>query len=135
MLIPVTAVIAGFTSVLAVALAYRVTVYRRRFKTGLGVGDDREFQTAVRAHANLLEYAPLTLILMGVGELNGVSEIWIYGLGILFVASRLAHAWGFIRSRGGQHIGRLLGTAGTWLTMLVLALLVIINVAQYNGHW
>jgi uncharacterized membrane protein YecN with MAPEG domain len=135
MVIPVTAVVASATSLLALVLSYRVTVYRRRFKSGLGTNGDRDFEAAVRAHANLMEYAPLTLVLLGVGELNGVSELWIYALGMLFVVSRLAHAWGFIQSRGGQHMGRFFGTAGTWLTLLVLALLLAINVAQYAGRW
>jgi len=135
MLIPVTAVVASITSVLALVLAYRVTVYRRRFKRGLGTNGDQEFEVAVRAHANLMEYAPLTLLLLGVGELNGVHELWIYALGMLFLISRLAHAWGFIKSRGGQHMGRFIGTAGTWLTLLILALLLVINVAQYSGRW
>lgn len=135
MVIPVTAVVASFTALLSLYLAYRVTVFRRKFKVGVGDNGDRDFQTAIRAHANLIENAPIVLIMMGVGELNGVSETWIYGLGMLFVLSRMAHAWGFIKSRGGAHPGRMFGVVGTWLTMLGLAVLLVINVLQYTGRW
>ncbi|WP_097459259.1 MAPEG family protein [Mangrovitalea sediminis] len=135
MVIPVTAFFASITALLMLFLAYRVTVFRRRFKVGLGDHGDREFNTAIRAHANLVENAPITLLLLGIAELNGVNAFWIYVLGLVFVASRLLHAWGFIRSQGGAHVGRLLGMVGTWFVLLALVVLNIWNVAMVSGRF
>lgn len=135
MVIPVTAIFASITALIMLFLAYRVTGFRRRLKAGLGDNGDRDFNTAIRAHANLVEYAPMTLLLLGIAELNGVRAQWIYLLGLAFVISRLLHAWGFIRSRGGAHTGRFLGIVINWLVLLILVALNIWNVAVASGRF
>lgn len=132
MIIPVTAVFAAITALLMLYLAWRVTTFRRKYKTGLGDSGQKDFEVAIRAHANLVEYAPIALILMAIGELNGVYVLYVYGVGMLFIIGRLLHAWGFIRSRGGYHPGRLVGTVFTWLSILVMALLMLANVLRVS---
>lgn len=133
MIIPVTAVFAAFTALLMLFLAWRVTTFRRKHNAGLGDGGgDRDFQVAIRAHANLVEYAPITLIMLAVGELNGVSSGQIYGVGMLFIIGRLLHAWGFIKRRGGASLPRFLGVLFTWLSMLILAVMLVINVMRVS---
>ncbi|WP_111497062.1 MAPEG family protein [Marinobacter bohaiensis] len=130
MIVPVTAVFAAFTAILMLFLAWRVTTFRRRYQVGLGDNGEKAFQVAIRAHANLVEYAPITLILMGLGELNGVYVHYVYAVGMLFIVGRLLHAWGFIRSQGGYAISRMIGTLLTWLSILVMALLTFANVVR-----
>lgn len=132
MIIPVTAVFAAITSFLMLFLAWRVTTFRRKYKTGLGDDGQRDFQVAIRAHANLVEYAPIALILMAIGELNGVAAMHIYGVGMLFIIGRLLHAWGFIQSRGGYALSRMVGVLFTWLSILIMALLMLVNVARVS---
>ncbi|MFW5825718.1 MAG: MAPEG family protein [Marinobacter sp.] len=130
MLMPVTAVFAAVTAFLLLFLSFQVSRYRLKYRQGLGVNDDQDFEVAVRAHGNLVEYAPLALILMGVGELNGVSAQWIYWLGMAFVGGRILHAFGMFNGRGGPHKARLAGILLTWLSIAVLAVLLIWNVVQ-----
>ena len=130
MLMPVTAVLAAVTAVLLLFLSAQVTRYRLKYRQGLGVNDDREFEVAVRAQANLVEYAPMALILMGVGELNGVNAQWIYWVGMAFVGGRIAHAYGMFNGHGGPHMARLVGILLTWLSLFVMAILVVWNVIQ-----
>jgi uncharacterized membrane protein YecN with MAPEG domain len=133
MIIPVTAVFAAITGFLALFLAWRVTTFRRKHNAGLGdAGGDRDFQVAIRAHGNLVEYAPIILIMMAIGELNGIASGQIYWIGMLFIVGRLLHAWGFIKSRGGTALSRMIGVLFTWLAMLAMAVMLLINVARVS---
>ncbi|SDV99817.1 MAPEG family protein [Marinobacter mobilis] len=133
MILPVTAVFASVCVLLLIVLSYRVATFRLKHRKGLGVNDDRDFEVAVRTQANLAEYAPITLVLLAIGELNGVSVAWIYGLGMAFVVGRLLHAWGMVKGRGGPHKARLVGIVLTWLAMLVLAVAVLLNVFLFSA--
>lgn len=130
MLMPVTAVFAAVTTFLLLFLSFQVSRYRLKYRQGLGVNDDPGFEVAVRAQGNLVEYAPLALILMGVGELNGVNAQWIYWVGMAFVGGRILHAFGMFNGRGGPHKARLVGIFLTWFSMAVMAVLLIWNVVQ-----
>lgn len=130
MLMPVTAVYAAVTAVLLLFLSVQVSRYRLKFRQGLGVNEDRDFEVAVRAQGNLVEYAPIALILMAVGELNGVHAQWVYWVGLAFVGGRIFHAFGMFNGHGGPHKARMLGIMLTWLSILAMAFLVIWNVIQ-----
>ncbi|MGP4845037.1 MAPEG family protein [Marinobacter sp. 1Y8] len=132
MIIPVTAVFAAVTAFLMLFLAWRVTTFRRKFKAGMGDAGNHDFEVAIRAHANLVEYAPIALILMAIGELNGVSAVSVYAVGMLFVVGRLLHAWGFTKSRGGYALSRMIGVLFTWLSILIMAGLLLLNIAQVS---
>lgn len=132
MIVPVTAIYAAVIALMMLALAYRVTGFRRRDEIGLGEAGSRDLQVAVRSHANLVEYAPIFLILLFVGEINGVTVDWLHGAGLLFVLSRFAHAWGMAASGGRTHPGRLVGILGTWLAILIMAVMVIWNFVLFQ---
>ena len=130
MLMPVTAMLAAVTALLLLFLSGQVSRYRLKYRQGLGVNDDRDFEVAVRAQANLVEYAPIALILMAIGELNGVHAQWIYWVGMAFVGGRILHAFGMYNGHGGPHKARMAGILLTWLSILVMAVLVVWNVIQ-----
>lgn len=132
MIIPMSAIFASVIALLALFLAYRVSTFRLKYKQGMGHNEDRDFESAMRAHGNLMEYAPLALILMAIGELNGVSAGHVYWVGMTFVVGRLLHAWGMAKGHGGPHRARLVGILLTWLAILAMALLLIWNVYQMN---
>ena len=89
MIAPVTAVFAAVTGLLLLVLSAQVVKYRIKYRQGLGVADDPEFEAAVRAHANLVEYAPLGLIMLGIAEVNGVPATLIYWTGMALVVGRI----------------------------------------------
>ncbi|MCG8517385.1 MAPEG family protein [Marinobacter sp. CA1] len=132
MILPVSAVFACVCTILLVLLSVRVAMFRLRHKKGVGVTDNRDFEAAVRAQANLTEYAPIAVILLAIGELNGVMVEWIYALGMAFVLGRFLHAWGMIQGRGGAHPARLGGILLTWLALLAMVVAVMLNVFQAN---
>lgn len=132
MIVPVSASYAVITALLMLALAYRVSGFRLRDKIGLGDQGSHDLQIAVRSHANLMEYAPLFLIMLFIGELNGIPVNWLNWVGALFVLSRFAHAWGMVAGNGGTHPGRFLGIAGTWLGFVALAGMLLVNLMQFR---
>lgn len=121
LLVPVTALFAAFTGLLILYLAYRVTMYRKTRKVGLGDNNDPAFAVEIRAHANAVEYAPISLFLLLVAELNGLPIVALYVFGLMIFGSRVAHAYGFIRSQGKYHPGRFWGIAINWLALLLLS--------------
>ena len=125
-----TAMYAGLCGLLIIVLAYYVTNFRSR-KVGLGHADFDAMQVAIRAHANAAEYIPLALILLFLAEQNGTHAMWVNVFGATFVASRVAHAWGFIHSNGGKSAGRFFGTA---LTFFVIAALSVLNIFGFINH-
>src|SRR5690554_454221 len=133
MLMPVTAVYAAVTALLLLFLSFQVSKYRLRYRQGLGTNEDVGFQVAVRAHGNLVEYAPVALILMGIGELNGVNAQCIYWVDLAFVGGRILHAFGMFNGHGERHWARVLGILLTWVSMVVMAVLLIWNVVQVQA--
>lgn len=107
MIVPMSAVFASLTALLFLALSFRVVMFRLKYRKGMGITDDLDFQAADRAQANLVEYAPFALILLALGELNGVASQLVYWVGVAFIAGRVLHAWGMISGRGGPHKARM----------------------------
>ncbi|MFC6631997.1 MAPEG family protein [Microbulbifer taiwanensis] len=123
MAVNVTALYAGLCAILIIALAFRVVQFRRSKKVGLGSGQDRDSEIRVRVHANAIEYIPIALVLMLIAELCGLAATWLHLLGGLFVLARLMHAYGLTAGQGGYHPGRFVGTALSWVVILVLAVI------------
>jgi uncharacterized membrane protein YecN with MAPEG domain len=122
---PVTAIYAAIIAVLAVVLAARIVPLRRSRRVGLGDGGDGELTRAIRVHANLVEHAPMAIILMAACELNGAPSWLLHGLGVPLVAGRLLHVLGLSRSTGIS-FGRTAGTALTWSVLLAGALAAVV---------
>lgn len=133
MIVPVTGVFAAVTGILLLVLSAQVVKFRLKYRKGLGVTDDRDFEAAVRAQANLVEYAPMGLLMLAIAELNGVASGLIYWTGMALVVGRILHAWGMINGRGGPHKARMIGILLTWLAILVAAVLLLWNVWSVYG--
>jgi len=119
----VTGIYAGLTAILLITIAYRVVRLRRRHDVGIGDGSVAELQQAIRAHGNLVEYAPLALLLLLIAELTAALPAFALHLaGATIVVGRVLHAYGLARSPR-RSFGRYYGSVLTWLTMIVLAVL------------
>jgi uncharacterized protein len=79
----------------------------------------------MRVHANFAEYAPFTLLLMGLAESLQASQSTLYGAGGCLVAGRLVHALGV--SQANEII--LIRTVGITLTIsaIIIAALACIR--------
>ncbi len=112
-------IITALTALWIVWLALRVIRLRWRLGTGIGDGGHPELERAIRVHANAVEIAPLTLLLLLLAGLTTARQPEIIGLGILFLLGRLLHGWGLSRS-AGPSLGR---ASGMILNFLVIAVL------------
>ena len=122
----ITGIYAGLCGLLLTVLYVRVSQRRLAVKIGVGTGGDAELEQRVRAHGNLIEAAPIVLILLYLVERTALDPIFIHAFGATFLLARLAHAQG-ISSTTGRSTGRFVGSLAT---VLILAALSVILVAR-----
>ena len=81
---------------------------------------------AIRAQGNLIEYAPIFLILLFIAEYNGAHPHMLYMTATLFMIARLMHgvAFGFMKYSPFLRVG------GTLLTFLCILILSISNIVE-----
>ena len=116
---PVFYVCAGLLGLLAVALALNVGLMRGRKRINLGDGGDAEMQAAVRAHGNLVEFAPLTLLMIYMAS-DFYGFRMVASLSVVLLVARLLHAGGML---GLIPKGRLLGTLGSTAVLGIASIL------------
>ena len=104
--------------VLHIGLIWLVIKERRRTGIGLGDGGDARLTRAIRAHGNTSEQAPYFIGLFILLHLADAPAFVIHGIGALFIASRIFHAQGLMRS-AYRSPGRTFGTLGTWIAFAV----------------
>jgi uncharacterized membrane protein YecN with MAPEG domain len=93
-----------------------------------GNDGQESLQRAIRGHGNLIEYAPIFLILMLVAEMGGLKETALHSYGIVFLVARLMHGlcFGFLKHSMILRVG---GTTLTLGSILGLAVLVLMRYA------
>ena len=118
--VSITLFYAALLALVLIALSVRIVLLRRKHRIGIGVGEVRALERAVRAHGNFCEYVPIALILLLLLDLApAVSDGVIHIFGCMLLVGRILHAIGLNQS-AGTSIGRFLGTVLTWL-MIVLS--------------
>lgn len=116
---PVFFICAGLIGVLAVLLTLNVGRMRTKKKISLGDGGDREMIAAIRAHGNLVEFAPLCLLVIWL--LNGpYGHRTVAVMGIVLLLARLLHAGGML---GLVPMGRTVGAVGTTVLLAVASIM------------
>lgn len=122
--LPVTATAAAAIALITVFLSFRIVRLRRSRRIGLGDGGDATLSRAIRGHANLVEHAPLALLIIGICELQGTTPWLLYCLGLALVIGRILHPWGLAHS-AGMSFGRTAGTAMTWMVLVAGAVIAL----------
>ena len=89
----------------------------------------QDLERAIRGHGNLIEYAPLFLILMLALELSDASKTILYVCGIIFTLGRLMHgvAFSFMKKNGYLRIGGMSLTFIGFLGLIISALGIILT--------
>jgi len=90
----VTPVYAIILTVMLILLSARVIKARWRHRVLFYDGGVSELTHAIRTHGNFIEYVPLCLFLMALGELNHALDWTLYGVGTILLLGRLLHALG-----------------------------------------
>jgi uncharacterized membrane protein YecN with MAPEG domain len=116
----VAAIYVGLNILILLVLAYLVMAGRRKHKIVLGSGDNRDFERAVRAHANAAEYIPAGLVgIVLVALMEPAAPLWLlHASGISLTLGRILHGIGL--HAGALNAGRMLGMVLTWACYLLL---------------
>ena len=113
----ITLLYTSLITILAIFLAFRVGVTRGKTNTLLGEGDSSELLQSIRSHGNLIEHAPLALMLLLLLEMQGIADWKLHLLGSSFFLFRILHAYGLSISRESTPY-RVVGALGSWVLML-----------------
>jgi uncharacterized membrane protein YecN with MAPEG domain len=129
MLLPITLTLAAACTLLNFWLAIRCSRIRMGNKILHGDGGNKLLGKRIRAHANFVEYAPITLILFALVELALSASTGLWVAALLFVLSRVAHIFGMDSDR--PTVARMGGILLTWAVMLGMAATALY--AAYEG--
>jgi len=119
----ITLFYASLLALLAFVLALWASVRRGTTKTIIGQGEiGGPLHRAIRAHGNLIEYAPIFLIVLALLEMTGAGNGMLHLLGVLFVVGRLSHAYSFTLPVDRPTVPRAVGSSLNMLSLLVAAI-------------
>lgn len=128
--LPVTLASAAALGAINLWLAQRIVRMRVRDEVLIGDGGDDLLAGRMRAHANLVEYAPFVLVLLALIELARGSGMALGLTALIFVIARIAHPMGMDLRR--SNLPRAGGAILTWLVLAFLvgwAALIAVGVA------
>ena len=132
MQLPVTSITAAVTAFLLLILAILTVRRRLQIKAAFGDAGDQTLISAMRSHGNLAEHAPIILIMLALLENAKANATILATIAAIFVLGRVAHAIGLHQASepGKAPLARQIGVIATWITMAVLAILLLIGVFQ-----
>ena len=119
-----TALYAAFAGLFLVFLSARVVSLRREERVSVGHQGNAKLERAIRVQANFIEYAPLSLLMLAMAELQGLPAWGVHVFGVVLVAGRLAHFAGFSRPEAPGRF-RVLGMVMTFGVLAVLPAVLI----------
>ena len=117
----ITLLYTSLITILTIFLAFKVGIARGKTNTLLGEGESSELLQSIRSHGNLMEHAPIALILLLLLEMQGVADWKLHLLGSSFFLLRILHAYGLAISRESTPY-RLVGALGSWMLMVGMSL-------------
>ena len=91
--------------------------------------DPNTLERAIRGHGNLVEYAPLFLILMLLLESNGAPDSQLIYSGVAFTLGRLMHGivFSFMTSNMFMRIGGMTLTFIGFMSLIRVAILMLVS--------
>jgi hypothetical protein len=108
----------ALNAIVTLALALNAALTRGRTKVLLGDGGNETMLRAMRAHANNVEYVPLTLVMLLALALLQSSVLVLHIVGLCLFLGRVAHGLG-LATKSGISAGRGIGILLTLIAMLV----------------
>lgn len=117
----ITLLYTSLITILSIFLAFKVGITRGKTNTLLGEGDSSELLQSIRSHGNLMESAPITLILLLMLEMQSVADWKLHLIGSSFFLFRILHAYGISISRESTPY-RVIGALGSWVLMLGMSI-------------
>jgi uncharacterized membrane protein YecN with MAPEG domain len=116
----VTGFYLGLLALIYAALALEVARLRRGNRVLFGDGENVRLRSAIRAHANFVEYVPIIALLVAMLEMSGSSATRVHVMMGALLVARLLHPLGMYSKPGTWQFsaGRV---GGIVITISVLA--------------
>ena len=124
----ITSLTAATLTLLLVALSAITIRMRMKHSAAFGDAGQHGLTSAIRAHGNLTEYAPIGLILIGLLEFGGANPAALAITAAAFVVARALNAVGLFNPPGPPTAARSIGIVATLAILLGLALWLAIRV-------
>ena len=130
----ITAVYLAILALLYTVLALQVGRLRQRDRAAFGDNGSLQLRSAIRAHANFIEYVPIITLMVAMLEMSGLAASWVHLLMGTLLVSRLLHPLGMYAAPNTLqfHIGRVGGIMLTFVLLLACALTILSRAA--SGH-
>lgn len=119
----ISTILAAALMILTQFLMLSVGLHRTRAQIGIGMGDSVDLERKMRRHGNLIENAPLFVIVLALTEMLGAPRTIVAAFAAVFFAARLMHVIGF-SSLAGSHLAEgnkvflMMRAGGATLSML-----------------
>jgi len=123
-----TALTASSLALLLVVLSVITIRARMKHRAAFGDAGDQHLTSAIRAHGNLTEYAPIGLILIGLLEASGAGHHPLAIAATAFVLARVLNAIGLFNPPGPPPLTRSIGIVATLAILLGLAIWLLVLV-------
>ena len=123
----VTGFYLGLLGLIYAALAIEVARLRRGNRVLFGDGENVRLRSAIRAHANFVEYVPIIALLVAMLEMSGSSATRVHVLMGALLVARLLHPLGMYSKPGtwqfsAGRVGGILMTIGVLIAAALSAL-------------
>jgi uncharacterized membrane protein YecN with MAPEG domain len=127
----VTGFYLGLLALIYAALALEVARLRRGNRVLFGDGENVRLRSAIRAHANFVEYVPIIALLVAMLEMSGSSATRVHVLMGALLVARLLHPLGMYSKPGTWQFsaGRVGGI------MITIGVLAAAAVSALWGFW
>jgi uncharacterized membrane protein YecN with MAPEG domain len=109
------------------ALALQVVRLRRGNRVTFGDGENVRLRSAIRVHANFIEYVPIIAMLVAMLEMSGISAAMVHALMGALLVARLLHPLGMYSKPGtwqfsAGRVGGIMITIGVLIAAALSAL-------------
>lgn len=123
----ITATYLAVLALLYVFLAIRVARLRQRDRAAFGDNGSIELRTAIRVHANFVEYVPIVTLMVAFLEMSSLPAMRVHLLMGALLISRLLHPLGMgARSNSLRfRIGRVGGITLTFFVLISCAVAIL----------
>jgi uncharacterized membrane protein YecN with MAPEG domain len=131
----ITAIYLALLALLYTVLALQVGRLRQRDRAAFGDNGSKQLRSAIRAHANFIEYVPIIALMVATLEMSGLAAIWVHLLMAALLVSRLLHPLGMYAAPNTLQfrVGRVGGITITLVLLLVCALTILSRSSGITG--
>jgi uncharacterized membrane protein YecN with MAPEG domain len=125
----ITALYLAVLALLYTVLAIQVARLRQNNRASFGDNDSVQLRSAIRAHANFIEYVPIITLMVAMLEMAGASALRVHILMGALLVSRLFHPLGMYAKPNTLQfrIGRVGGITITLALLVACAVMILLR--------